>query len=76
MSGNLSVGSWVVIRKGCPITYRVNGRDEVEFRFGSQWDGFEFVFDAAVVREFRRVSKLALDDVANQQLSGPEPTTR
>lgn len=60
MANNLDVSSWVVIRDGCPISYRLNGKDEIEFRFGTQWDGFEFVFDAGILSEFVSVSGRAL----------------
>lgn len=64
MGRNLTVASWVVIKEGCPISYRLNGRDEIEFRFGSEWDGFEFVFDAGILFEFVNVSNRALEEVS------------
>lgn len=66
MNRNLNVSSWVVIRQGCPISYRVNGHDDIEFRFGSLWDGFEFVFDAAALHEFVGAATLALGEMADR----------
>lgn len=71
---NLNVSSWVIIREGCPISYRVNGRDEIEFRCGSQWDGFDFVFDAPALREFVAKSRLALTQVASSTVRLPDLT--
>lgn len=68
MSSDLNVSSWVVVRKGCPIAYSVNGREEIEFRFGTRWDGFDFVFDLDALRAFIEASNLAI-----MELGSPEP---
>jgi hypothetical protein len=57
---DLNVSSWVAVRKGCPIAYSVNGQEEIEFRFGTRWDGFEFVFDLDALRAFVESSNLAI----------------
>lgn len=59
MGQDLNVSSWVIIRRGCPITCRVNG-DDVEFQLGSAADGFEFVFDVDALRDFVRVARTAI----------------
>ena len=62
MIRDLNVSSWVVVRKGCPIAYGLNNREEIEFRFGTRWDGFEFVFDVDALRAFVEAANLAIAD--------------
>lgn len=63
MPADLTVSSWVGIRAGCPLSYRING-DEIEFRCGSARHGFEFVFDVPALRDFAAVTARALAEVA------------
>lgn len=60
---NLTVSSWVAIRGGCPIRYRVNANDDVEFAFGELSDCFEFLFDANALRQFLEVGSKALAEM-------------
>jgi hypothetical protein len=50
-------------RKGCPLTYTVGSSDEVEFRYGSQRDGFEFGYDAEALRQFVTLAGAALKEM-------------
>ena len=59
MSQGVHVSSWVSIKPGCPISYRVNG-DEIEFQFGTPADGMEFVCHTAALREFLEVAQAAM----------------
>jgi len=59
MHTDLKVSSWVGIRSGCPLSYRVAG-DEVEFLCGTHLDGFEFVFDLAALRAFAALAERAI----------------
>src|SRR5690242_19038153 len=53
MSGEqLRIGSWVLVRDDCQMYRMVNGRDEVEFAFGSGSAVFDFVFTAKALRRF------------------------
>jgi hypothetical protein len=61
---DLNVSSWVAVRKGCPIAYCVNGQEAIEFRFGTRWDGFEFVFDLDSLLAFVEASNLAIAEFA------------
>jgi hypothetical protein len=63
MFTDLKVSSWVAIRRGCPISYRVHGDDDIEILCGSSRDGFEFTVDAEILRELVRVGTSALGDV-------------
>jgi hypothetical protein len=67
MSANLKVSSWVGIRQGCPIRYRVNASDDVEFAVGGIRECFEFVFDAEALREFLRLGAEALQEMEARQ---------
>ena len=60
MCGDLKVSSYVIVRNGCPMRFRVNGDDDVEFSFGGQRDPFEFVFRAAALRLFLELGAEAL----------------
>lgn len=60
---SLSVSSYVTIRDHCPMRHRVVDSDTVEFSFGGLRDPFEFVFDAAALREFLRLGALALGEM-------------
>lgn len=62
MGQDLNVSAWVAIRHGCPIAYCVNG-EEIEFRLGSQHDGFDFVFEVAALRAFVEVSQEVLSEL-------------
>lgn len=63
MIRELNVSSWVVVRKGCPIAHSVCGQDEIEFRFGTRWDGFEFVFEADALQAFIEAANLAMAEL-------------
>jgi hypothetical protein len=60
---DLNVSSWVIVRKGCPIAYSTNGQHEIEFRFGTRWDGFEFVFDADALQAFVEAANHAMAEL-------------
>jgi hypothetical protein len=62
MGQDLNIGSWVIVRRGCPIAYCVNGED-IEFRFGTRQDGFDFVFEVAALQAFVEASQEVLADV-------------
>jgi hypothetical protein len=62
MGQDLDVGSWVVVRRGCPIAYCVNG-EQVEFRLGSRNDGVDFVFEPDALRAFVEVSQEVLAEL-------------
>lgn len=62
MSQDLHIGSWVIVRHGCPIAYCVNG-EQIEFRLGSRQDGFDFVFDVPALRAFVEASQEVLAEV-------------
>lgn len=64
MFENLTLSSWVGIRDDCPISYQVNGSDDVEFVCGSGRKTFEFVFSAGALRTFVDQSTEALDKMA------------
>jgi hypothetical protein len=61
MHDDLTVSSWVGIRAGCPLSYRLSGED-IEFRCGSNRDGFEFVFDVPALRAFAALAERALGE--------------
>ncbi|GAB1515741.1 hypothetical protein [Actinophytocola sp. KF-1] len=61
MSQEVHVSSWVSIKPGCSISYRVNG-DEIEFQFGATADGLEFVFHTAALRDFVDVAQAAMSE--------------
>jgi hypothetical protein len=62
MGQDLNVGSWVIVRRGCPIAYCVNG-EEIEFRLGSRHDGFDFVFEVAALEAFVEASQEVLAEL-------------
>lgn len=62
MGQDLNVGSWVIVRRGCPIAYCVNG-EEIEFRLGSRQDGFDFVFEVAALEAFVEASQEVLAEL-------------
>jgi hypothetical protein len=59
---DLNVSSWVVVRKRCPIAHSVHG-EYVEFRFGTRWDGFEFVFEVDALQAFVEAAQEAVAEV-------------
>jgi hypothetical protein len=62
MGQDLNVGSWVIVRRGCPIAYCVNG-EEIEFRLGSRHDGFDFVFEVEALEAFVEASTEVLSEL-------------
>jgi len=66
MAGDLKVSSYVSIRDRCPMRFRVNSSDEVEFSFGGRNDPFEFEFNAAALREFLWLGSKALEEMTTQ----------
>lgn len=60
MFRELNVSSWVVVRKGCPIAHSVHNEGEIEFRLGTRWDGFEFVFEVDALRAFVEAAQDAI----------------
>jgi hypothetical protein len=52
MNTDLKVSSYVIIGDDCPMRFRVNDYDDVEFGFGSERDPFEFVFHRESLRKF------------------------
>ncbi|MFC4854262.1 hypothetical protein [Actinophytocola glycyrrhizae] len=62
MGQDLNVGSWVIVRHGCPIAYCFNG-EEVEFRLGSRQDGVDFVFEVAALAAFVETSQEVLAEL-------------
>jgi hypothetical protein len=59
---SLAVISWVTIRTGCPVTYRVDQSDTVDFLYGSPDNGFEFAFEADALRAFITTATQALEE--------------
>jgi hypothetical protein len=68
MDGDLTVSSWVGIRSGCPMRYRLNGSNDVEFEFGGWREGFEFVFEVDTLRQFLALGGEALNEVDARQV--------
>jgi hypothetical protein len=64
MHTSLKVSSYVIIRDHCPMRFRVTGTDDIEFSLGGRYDPFEFVFNAAALREFLRLGSDALQEMA------------
>jgi hypothetical protein len=62
MNRELDVGSWVIVRRGCPIAFCVNG-EQIEFRLGSQRDGVDFVFEPDALRAFVEASEEVLSQL-------------
>jgi hypothetical protein len=60
---NLKVSSYVTIRHGCPMRFRVNSIDDVEFSLGGLRDPFEFVFQLQALREFLALGAEALKEM-------------
>lgn len=75
MFRNLNVSSWVVVRKGCPIAHSVHGEGQIEFRFGTRWDGFEFVFETDALQAFVDSAQLAIADMRRLAAAVPERPT-
>jgi hypothetical protein len=72
--GNMTVGTWVMVRDGCPISAEVLG-DEVHFLFGeTPREGTEFVIEVDPLREFVRLATEAVreSDAAAEAMYGPE----
>lgn len=66
MPGDLKVSSYVIVRDRCPMRFRVNSGDEVEFSFGGRNDPFEFEFNAEALREFLWLGSKALEEMTAQ----------
>lgn len=66
MPGDLKVSSYVTVRDRCPMRFRVNSSDEVEFSFGGRQDPFQFEFDAEALREFLWLGSKALEEMTAQ----------
>jgi hypothetical protein len=60
---NPRVNSYVTIRDHCPMRYHVVDRDTVEFSLGGVRDPFEFVYDAAALRDFLHLATMALREM-------------
>lgn len=60
---NLRVSSYVTITEGCPMRFRVNTYDDVEFSFGDVRSPFEFVFDNEALRAYVAVAAEALAEM-------------
>jgi hypothetical protein len=41
----------------------VHGDDQIEFRFGTRWDGFEFVFEADALQAFIEAATDAMEEL-------------
>jgi len=66
MHANLVVNSWVGIREGCDITYRVDEPDGVYLTVSGHSEPFEFFFDAVALRDFVTRGNEALAELANR----------
>ncbi len=60
---NLRVSSYVTITEGCPMRFRVNTSDDVEFSFGDVRSPFEFVFDNESLRAHVALAAEALAEM-------------
>lgn len=60
---DLKVGTWVAVRRGCPMRCRVHDGDDVVFVFGGLRDDFEFVFDGDALRRFVELGTGALREL-------------
>jgi hypothetical protein len=73
MTDSTAVLSWVAIRRGCSISYRVNDDDEADFLCG---ESCEVTFEADTLREFLRLGADALQEMEagrQAELSPPGP---
>jgi hypothetical protein len=66
----LKVRSWVAIRRGCRISYRVHDAGDIELTCDAALDEFEFTVDADALRELVRVGTAALADVDALEATG------
>jgi hypothetical protein len=70
LGSNLLVSSYVVVRDGCPITFSVDGVDQVQVTCGViPTDAFEFVMQREALRDFvtRGTEALRAMDLATQE---------
>ncbi len=59
----VSVSTYVILRKDCPVDFTVLGSDQVEVTCGARQDGCEFLFDAESLRRFVTSGAAALRDM-------------
>jgi hypothetical protein len=53
LGANLVVSSYVIVKEGCPVTFAVEGPDQVQITCGVlPTDAFEFVMQREALREF------------------------
>lgn len=69
---DLTVSSYVTVRRGCPMRFRVNGGDDVEFSFGDLRTPFEFVFDTEALRSYLAIGAEALQELDAHQAGDKE----
>jgi hypothetical protein len=53
----------------------VHGEGQIEFRFGTRWDGFEFVFETDALQAFVDSAQLAIADMRRLAAAVPERPT-
>ncbi len=61
MNGNpVTVSTYVIVQKGCPLAFSVMGSDQVEVTCGSPRDGFQFVMATEALRELVKLGSQVL----------------
>jgi hypothetical protein len=70
---NLKISSYVTISEGCPMRFRVNSSDDVEFSFGDIRSPFEFVFDNEALRAYLALGAEALAEMEAMRNTEQEP---
>lgn len=70
-NGNVKISSYVTVQDNCPMRYRVNSSNEVEFSFGGRRDPFEFEFNATALREFLWLGSKALEEMTTHGQTQP-----
>lgn len=63
MYANLITNSWVSIRDGCQLRYRVNDDDSVDFMIRDGSQVVEFEYAAGILREFVTLANGALAEM-------------
>jgi hypothetical protein len=64
MNSNPTVDVCVGIHGGCPISYLITrDKQEAEFSFGTEHDGFHYVFDQVALRTFLRLGAQVLEEM-------------